>query len=257
MATTLIKEPEAPAQTRPARAVTELSVTGMTCGNCARHVTEAIQAVSGVRGALVSLDSRVAKVSWAADADPDVEALVKAVEGEGFGAKVITAETRDLGERKLAGWALNLWLGLPVTAVLMLGEWVMGWGHLTWFQWFSFGLAALVQVFAGARFYRGAWTQLKVGSSNMDTLVALGSSTAFGFSAWALLSGHVSHLYFMEAAAIITLISAGHWLESRVSLRASGALRKLLDLSPQVARLRLPQGEERETPVADLVLNDC
>ena len=83
-----------------------------------------------------------------------------------------------------------------------------------------------VQIFAGAPFYRGAWNQLKIGSSNMDTLVALGSTTAFGYSAWALLTGlrpeasalqAGGHLYFMEAAAIITLISTGHWLEARVS----------------------------------------
>jgi len=79
--------------------------------------------------------------------------------------------------------------------------------------------------FRGARFYHGAWRQIKSRSSNMDTLVALGSTTAFAYSAWALFSGLGAHLYFMEAAAIITLISAGHWMESRVSVRASSALR--------------------------------
>ena len=105
-----------------------------------------------------------------------------------------------------------------------------------WFQWLSFALAGAVQIFAGGKFYRGAWNQLKIGSSNMDTLVALGSTTAFGYSAWALLGGMGGHVYFMEAAAIITLISFGHWLEARVSARASGALEKLLNLAPQTAR---------------------
>ena len=70
----------------------------------------------------------------------------------------------------------------------------------------------------------------------MDTLVALGSTTAFGYSAWALLTGAGGHLYFMEAAAIITLISLGHWLEARVSDKAGGALKSLLNLAPQTAR---------------------
>jgi Cu+-exporting ATPase len=105
-----------------------------------------------------------------------------------------------------------------------------------WFQWLAFALAGVVQVFAGAKFYRGAWNQLKIGNSNMDTLVALGSTTAFGYSAWALLGDVGGHLYFMEAAAIITLISFGHWLEARVSTRASGALENLLNLAPQTAR---------------------
>src|SRR5689334_8588612 len=134
----------------------------------------------------------------------------------------------------------------------MLGEWLFGLETTLWFQWVSFVIASIVQIFAGSPFYRGAWSQLKVGSSNMDTLVALGSTTAFAYSGWALLSGHGGHIYFMEAAAIITLISAGHWMESRVSLRASSALRKLLDLAPAVARRQLPDGTEAETPVTEL-----
>jgi Cu+-exporting ATPase len=113
-------------------------------------------------------------------------------------------------------------------------------------------VAAVVQVVAGARFYRGAWSQLKVWSSSMDTLVALGSTTAFAYSIWALLGGYGGHLYFMEAVSIITLISIGHWMESRVSVRASSALRQLLDLAPAQARRRLPDGREVEVPVAEL-----
>ncbi len=135
-----------------------------------------------------------------------------------------------------SGWHLNLWIGVLGTVPLMIGEWIFGLSMTPWFRWFSFAVASVVQVFAGAQFYRGAWRQLKVGSSNMDTLVALGSTTAFAYSAWALLSGFGGHLYFMEAAAIITLISVGHWVESRASQRASGALKNLLNLAPQTAR---------------------
>ncbi len=90
----------------------------------------------------------------------------------------------------------------------------------------------------------------------MDTLVALGSTTAFGYSAWALLSGFGGHLYFMEAAAIITIISVGHWLEARVGVRASSALRGLLDLAPAVARRLDSGGAETEVPVAELQAGD-
>src|SRR2546427_1994386 len=118
----------------------------------------------------------------------------------------------------------------------MLGEWVFALGMTAWFQWFSFVAASIVQIFAGARFYRGAWSQLKVRSSNMDTLVALGSTTAFAYSTWALFTRAGGHLYFMEAAAIIPLISVGHWVEARVSARASSALGQLLNLTPPLAR---------------------
>ncbi len=220
------------------RGVTELSVSGMTCSNCARHVTDAIRSVAGVQAATVTLDAQHATVRWAAGAAPNVPAVVEAIEHEGYGAKPIELHehAHDQGARTLAGWHLNLWIGVFGTLPLMIGEWIFNWNMLSWFRWFSFVLAGIVQVFAGARFYRGAWNQLKVGSSNMDTLVALGSSTAFAYSTWALFSGQGGHLYFMEAAGIITLISVGHWMESRVSARASDALRKLLDLAPPMAR---------------------
>src|ERR1035437_5982835 len=235
---------------------TELAITGMTCGNCARHVTEAIQSVRGVRSATVRLEANHASVRWTAGAEPSVAAVIQAVQDAGYGASVADKHAPESSERKLGAWQLNLWVGALGTASLMLGEWVFGLGLSPWFQWCSLMLAGVVQVFAGARFYRGAWHQLKVGRSNMDTLVALGSTTAFAYSAWALLSGLGGHVYFMEAAAIITLVSLGHWIESRVSARASSALRQLLDLAPALARRRDPAGAETEVPVAELRAGD-
>ncbi len=236
--------------------VTELTVTGMTCANCARHVTEAIQSVPGVRTATVRLEASQASVRWAVGAEPNAPAVIHAVEEAGYRASVADTSAHESGEHKLAGWQFTLWVGLLGTVPLMLGEWVLGLGMTPWFQWCSLALAGVVQVLAGARFYRGAWGQLKVGRSNMDTLVALGSTTAFAYSAWALFSGLGGHVYFMEAAAIITLISMGHWIESRVSARASSALRQLLDLAPALARRRDSRGAETEVPVAELQVGD-
>jgi Cu+-exporting ATPase len=226
---------------------TELLVKGMTCQNCARHVTEAIQGVPGVHSASVLLEAGRATVRWNPGTAQNLPAIIKAVQKAGYEAKAIQADTSAGCETKRASWQINLWLGVAVTSALMIGEWVFGLGMARWFQWLSFALAGAVQIFAGAKFYRGAWAQLKIGSSNMDTLVALGSTTAFGYSAWALINGvglrpeasspqAPGHLYFMEAAAIITLISLGHWFEARVSDRASGALKSLLNLTPQTAR---------------------
>lgn len=215
---------------------TELLVSGMTCNNCSRHVTEAIQSVAGVRSASVALEVGRATARWEAGKPANVIAIVAAIKKAGFEAEVIEPGAHDPGEDRQSGWHANLWLGVGVTLPLILGEWVFGFGRPPWFRWASFALAGTVQVFAGAQFYGGAWRQLKVGSSNMDTLVALGSTTAFGYSTWALLSGQGGHLYFMEAAAIITLISLGHWFEARVSVRASAALKSLMQLAPQTAR---------------------
>ena len=212
---------------------TELRVDGMTCGNCARKVTTALQAVPGVHSIAVNIEARRASIRWNAEATPDTAKLFTALAAAGYDAKL--AETES-GNTSRADWQLNLWLGGGVTAALMLGEWVFGMAMQPWFQWLAFALAGVVQIYCGAEFYRGAWRQLKAGSSNMDTLVALGSTTAFAYSAWALLSGHGGHVYFMEAAGIITLVSTGHWLEARVGAKASSALKSLLQLAPQTAR---------------------
>src|ERR1035438_9807660 len=172
---------------------TELLISGMTCGNCARHVIEAIQSVSGVRSATVSLENKNATARWNPGATANIPAVIQAVKNAAHEAKEIQADacgaSCSCGGSKHKNWQWNLILGIAVTAALMVGEWVFGLAMTPWFQWLSFALAGAVQIFAGAQFYRGAWSQLKIGSSNMDTLVALGSTTAFGYSAWALLGG--------------------------------------------------------------------
>src|SRR5204863_721644 len=196
-----------------------------------------------------------AMAQWSPGAPRQADSIVKAIGEAGYQARVLepafgaAAEEEAHCKHGLAGWQLNLWVGVLVTVPLMLGEWVLGLAGVAWFRWFSFVAAAVVQIFGGAPFYRGAWNQLKSGNSNMDTLVALGSTTAFAYSAWALLSGAGGHLYFMEAAAIITLISVGHWFESRASSRASAAVRHLLELAPAQARRRNADGSETSVAV--------
>ena len=230
---------------------TELAVTGMTCGNCARAVTGVIQNVTGVASVSVSLEQERATVRWSSSAQPDLPALLDALNRAGYGSSIIEPGA-SAPTTKLGGWAVNLFLGVPVTLALMLGEWVFRSGEARWFAWVGFALAGTVQIFAGAKFYRGAWMQLKARSSNMDTLVALGSTTAFGYSAWALLAGWPGHFYFMEAASIITLISVGHWVEARVSEKAAGALKSLMTLAPQTARRLESNGGRRreESPIS-------
>jgi Cu+-exporting ATPase len=234
----------------------ELLVTGMNCANCARHVTDALQGVPGVAGADVSLPDGRARVRWQPGVPPNLPALSAAVRAAGYDARPAPTRAQAPSAAPMEGWRLNVALGASATAPLMIGEWVFHWGMETWFHWLAFALALPVQVFCGARFYKGAWRQLKSGGSNMDTLVALGSTAAFGYSAWALLSGAGGHLYFMEAAAIITLISVGHWIEAVASRHAEKSLRALLQLAPHTARRRQADGTEAEVPIADLQPGD-
>ena len=221
--------------------VTVLQVEGMNCQGCVRKVTEALQSVSGVRSVTVDLPSGRATVEWTAPGNP--AELVRRLEGAGYRARPLSAAGAGSAGGEGRRWQWNLWVGVLATLPLVLGEWVLGWGMERWFQWVAFGLATVVQVFGGAPFYRGAWRQLRVRQANMDTLVALGSTTAYAYSLWVLGSGRGGHVYFMESAAIITLISLGHWLEARVSARASAALRALMELRPPEAR-RLVRGAQ-------------
>lgn len=240
---------------------TELAVTGMNCAGCARHVTEALQSVPGVAAAQVSLAEGRARVRWKEGAAGPGATLVAAVHDAGYEATVLpdTASEADALKAKHShnhaadeGWRRSVWLGIACTLPLMMGEWIFGWGDAGWFRWVGLVLASPVQVFSGARFYRGAWRQLKMGSSNMDTLVALGSTAAFGFSVWQLFSHRAGHCYFMEAAAIITLISLGHWMEARASAHAEKSLRALFQLAPPMARRRNADGSETDIPVSQL-----
>lgn len=228
---------------------TEFLIDGMTCSNCAQSVTSAIQSVPEVGSARVSLNNNTAVVRW--NSAKNVPAVLQAVKDAGYEAKEIF-DSDDMPAHH--HWQGAPWLGIVVTAFLMAGEWIFQIADTRWFQWISFVLAGAVQIFAGAQFYRGAWRQLKIGSSNMDTLVALGSTTAFGYSTWAFLSGAGGHLYFMEAAAIITLISLGHWIEAKVSDKAEGALKSLLNLAPQTARKT--SNPAQDVPVSELKIDD-
>ena len=238
---------------------TEFSVRGLNCQNCVRNATAALEALPGLASVVVSLEQARATVRWQPNATPSSATILHALQTAGFEASPIPHSALRIPHSPwspFSGWQFNVVLGGAVTLLLMVGEWAFGLGMERWFQWTAFALALPVQAVCGARFYLGAWRQLRVGSSNMDTLVALGSTTAFGFSAWALLTGWHGHLYFMEAAAIITLISVGHWLEARMSAHAAGALKALLNLAPQTARRLDATGAESEVPVAELMPGD-
>lgn len=233
-------------------------VQGMNCPSCAGKVQAAAGGVEGVDSAEVDLETGRLEVRWRPGKRAVPEEVVRAVQAAGYAIRPLAEEPAAAGlesERTGSGWATNLRVGLPVLGFLMLGEWVFGWQQEVWFRWGAFVAVSVVQVLAGGRFYRGAWLQLKAGRSNMDTLVALGSTAAYAYSVWLLFQGG-GHLYFMESVGILTLISLGHWLENRVSARAADALRTLLHLAPPTARRLDASGTETLVPVSRLAVGD-
>src|ERR1044071_7723964 len=117
---------ETPTGSKRSSPTTTLRIAGMTCGNCARHVTEALQSVAGVQLADVTLQTGQGLVRWAPDAQAQPQKLIRAVEEAGFSAEPVEPATQRARSHSLESWTLNLWLGALVTFPLMIGEWVLG-----------------------------------------------------------------------------------------------------------------------------------
>ncbi len=223
-----------------------LRIGGMTCATCAGRVEKVLRRQPGVASAQVNLASEIANVAFTPGAASS-DALVAAVEKAGFEAARAPSEAseREAAERADAAearWELVVLLGaaaltLPLMAPMIAAPFGVSWSLPAWVQ---LALAAPVQLVAGARFYRGAWGALRGGSANMDVLVALGTSAAFGLSLAMMASG--GHLYFEGAAAIITFVLAGKWLEARAKRGTTAAIRALMALRPDTARVKRGEG---------------
>lgn len=236
------------------------SIKGMTCSGCARKVTEVIEGLAGVDKAQVDLDAGRAKVSW--DAQPNTQLadqITAAVQAAGFEAILEQDESTTtpgwfakIRESLSSGWLVNLWIAGPVFIFLLISEWFLPFSEVQSWKWIAFALATPVQILCGSKFYLGAWRQAKVGRYNMDTLVSLGSTAAYGYSTWSLFSGSAGHMYFMDSAGILFLISFGHWLESRMNKKASSSLKALMNLAPDSARVLDASGSLKEVPVSSV-----
>ncbi|MDE8344959.1 MAG: cation-translocating P-type ATPase [Acidocella sp.] len=201
-----------------------LAIEGMSCASCVTRVEKTLAAVTGVEGVSVNLATGIAHVR--AEPGTGLDDLIAAVTRAGYGATPGTFTNEKQSQRDL--W--ELLAGLLLCAPLLAGMlWAMpGWVGLV--------LAAPVQFWLGARFYRGAVHALRAGSASMDVLVALGTSAAFGLSVVNLARGS-GPLYFESAAVVITLVRLGKYLESRAKREAAKAITRLGALRPDVAHL--------------------
>ena len=248
-----------------------LPITGMTCANCVATVERALRKTSGVEAASVNYASERATVHF----DPtavSLEQLSAAVERVGYG--VVLAAEGELEDvealaraAEVAAQVRKFWVGVAFSAPLfvlsmsrdfgLLGPWA----HAPSVNWFMFGLATPVQFYVGWDYYTGAWKSLRNGAANMDVLVALGSSVAYGYSViiattlslGSLIAGE--HVYFETAALIITLIKLGKLLEVKAKGETGAAIKELMGLRPPVARLER-NGVEVDVPVEEVGLGD-
>lgn len=243
----------------------------MTCSNCVVTVERALGGAPGVVESRVNYASERAFVRY----DPaatSVEAVVAAVEGAGYGAIVtgeddleeVEAELRSREEAEhVRAFAVGAALTLPLFIVSMARDFGLlpGWSHALWVDIAMLAVATPVQFYVGRGFYLGARNALRNRSANMDVLVALGSSVAYGYSVTVVLGkalgapGLGEHVYFETSALIITLIKLGKLLEVRARGRTGVAIRQLLDLRPPTA-CRIEGGREETVPVDEVAVGD-
>ncbi|MEA2661016.1 MAG: P-type Cu+ transporter [Chloroflexota bacterium] len=255
----------------------DLAITGMTCASCVVSVESALRSVRGVASADVNLATERATVTLAPLTE--MTGLVRAVERAGYGALPIPSADRERAEHAEAERALrmryvaSLRRRLTVAAVLATATMALSMGDLVipqldaaaWRPYLLFALATPVQLWAAAPFYRAAWTAARHRTTNMNTLVVVGTTAAYATSVAATFVPDLfvqagleprEELYYETAAVIVALILLGRFLEARARARTGDAIRALLALGAKTARVRRAGGQEEDVPIAALRAGD-
>ena len=241
-------------------------VSGLTCASCVGRVERALTKVPGVLEANVNLANERATVEYLAG-EVETRKLEKAIEGAGYGVigEEESSSVEDSHERDYRKLRTDFLLAAALTVVILVGSLP----HIFEFMlpiptgWLNLGLLLLatpVQLWAGWRFYRGAWAALKHGQANMNTLVVMGTSAAYLYSVVATLAPQLfaagrADVYFDTSALIITLILLGRLLEARAKGRTNEAIKKLAGLQAKTARV-MRDGEEVDVPVENVEIGD-
>jgi len=257
-------------------AETHLTVQGMSCASCVSRVEEALTAVEGVLEADVNLATDRATVRYVPGLGSPAD-LTTAVRDAGYdvveteeGADRTDVERQARAEEKQSMKRKFLWalaFALPVFVLEMgfmhvpaMEAWITEQVSTQTLYYVLFALTSVVQFGPGLYFYRHGWPALRSGSPDMNTLVMIGTSAAYGYSVVAtflpgVLPAGTVHVYYEAAATIITLILAGNYMEALAKGRASDAIRALLDLQATTARV-VRDGEDEEVDVRDVVPGD-
>ncbi|MEW6120124.1 MAG: heavy metal translocating P-type ATPase [Pseudomonadota bacterium] len=230
----------------PGETVT-LAIAGMTCASCSARLEKLLARAPGVLAANVNLATEQAAIEVVRGTS--LAALVAAVDKAGFKATLPQADTAAAPAPRISREALHLVFAILLALPLLVPMLALPFGvHLMPPGWLQFALATPVQFWLGARFYRAGWKALVAGSGNMDLLVAVGTSAAWGLSAYLLVAEPGAHLYFEASAVVITLVLLGKWLEARAKRQTTEAIRALQALRPTTARVRT-DGVDRDLPI--------
>jgi Cu+-exporting ATPase len=235
-------------------------VGGMTCASCVNRVEEALSSVPGVISASVNLASEKATVEYLEGTG--LAGMRRAVKDAGYelGPEVQALEdVTTAAQREIRVLRNRFIVAVILAASIMILGFIPSFAGQPYLLW---ALATPVQFWAGLRFYRGAWGALKHKTSDMNTLIAVGTSVAYFYSLIAVIFPSLfatgvlePHLYFDTSAMIITLILLGRFLEARARGQTSEALKRLIGMQPKTA-LVIRENEQREIPVEDVRVGD-
>jgi P-type Cu+ transporter len=242
----------------------DLPIQGMTCAACAVRLQKVLGRVEGVAGADVNYATGLASLHvqpGVVDRDTLVGAVARAgyevpegVDGDDPAALALARGARERKDLAILrrDVLLSLLLTIPVA--------VLGMGFMHWHpgHWISLPLATLVVFGGGRRFFRDAWSAARSGAADMNTLVVLGTTAAWGISVVAVLAPNLfstEAVYFESAAVVISLVLVGRWLEAQAKGRANQAVAALMALAPPVARV-MRGGQVVEVPAASVRVGD-
>ena len=229
-------------------------VEEMSCASCVSRVEKALRKIDGVIDVSVNLATEKATVE--ANANVKLDTLMAAVDKAGYHAVKITEpeiHAKDINKQaSLWPIIISVILAIPFVLPMLLEPFGIHWMMPAWLQ---LVIASVVQFGLGAKFYRSGFNAAKALSGNMDLLVAIGTSAAYGLSLYQLIIGNNDHLYFESSVVIITLILIGKWLESRAKHQTTQAIEALSALRPEVALVR--QGDQEVSlPISQVKVDD-
>jgi Cu+-exporting ATPase len=228
---------------------TLLTVQNVSCAACVGRIEKSLLKLPGVQAATVNLATSQLRVRWYKGlvSASDIKARLAHINYPAIEEQIATINQESSSDRTLLRQSMiGLLLSSPMVLTMLASFFTL---NMMLPGWVQFALTTPVQFWLGARFYRGAWHALRNGSANMDVLVALGTSAAFGYSLWLWLMNNSTHLYFEAAAVVISLVLLGKWMEARAKNLTGDAIRKLMRLQPPTAQKW--QGSELVTTAVD------
>ena len=219
-----------------------LDVKGMTCASCISHVEKAISKINGVQAVTVNLATEQAKIRFHQNHQVSIANIIEAIDKSGYSAQISLPSGHNRNKDPIGFWSSSglsrVVIGFMISIPLMAPMVLMAFGiHFEIQPMLQFALAMPVQFWLGWRFYVGAYKALLSGTGNMDLLVCLGTSSAFGLSLYLLYIGQTSSLYFESSSVVISMVLLGKWLEVNAKHKTSSAIRELQKLWPESAHV--------------------